>query len=80
MGVDPFETLSDVEGFRLRQGHRWPAAVPEGSMVADLRITAQSTKIAIDHRGIIAYRDGFGKGDEEVWRQVMSDLAQGAAR
>ena len=80
MGVDPLETLAEVHGFKLRQGHPWPAAVPKGSMVADFRILTQSTKIAIDSRGIITYRAGFGKGDVGVWRQVMSDLAEGAAR
>ena len=80
MGVDPLESLAELESYRLRQGHTWPVALAESSLVADLRITTQSTKVAIDHHGVITYRDGYGKGDEEVWRQVMSDLAEGAAR
>ena len=46
-----------------------------GRAIADLRVLKQSTKIAIDGGGVIAYRAGFGSGDMDEWAQVMSGLA-----
>ena len=80
VGVDPFETLDDLEEYRNEKGHPWPVALPEGRTISALRVTVQSTKIAVDHRGIITYRDGYGRGDETAWRRVMSELAERVAR
>jgi hypothetical protein len=77
--VDPLESLEELEAYRVQQGHPWPVAFPASSLIVDLRITVQSTKVAIDHNGVITYRDGYGRGDEEVWRQVMEALVEKAA-
>jgi hypothetical protein len=44
-------------------------------MLADFKVTRQSTKIAIGSDGIITYRDSYGKGDDETWHQVFKELA-----
>ena len=75
VGTDPFETLEDLEEYRRDQGHPWPVALPLGKMLSELRVRQQSTKVAVDAHETIIYRDGYGRGDEETWRQVFRDLA-----
>ena len=71
------ESLETLESYRQKQGHPWPVANPtDGAILQTLGVTVQSTKIAFDGNGVITYRDGFGDGDPEVWRQVFADLAQ----
>ena len=43
-------------------------------MLADFKVRSQSTKIAIDNKGLIVYRDGYGKGDEWLWETVFDKL------
>jgi thiol-disulfide isomerase/thioredoxin len=75
IGQDPTEPLSDLVEFRDNQGHPWPVAMPGRRMLADLRITSQSYKIAFDSDGVIVYRAGYGGGDIETWKAIMADLA-----
>lgn len=71
------EDLDKLESYRERNGHPWPVANPvnERQALADLNVASQSTKIAFDARGVITYRDGFGGGDPDTWRQVFTELA-----
>lgn len=75
VGVDPTESLQELEAFKKEQGYLWSMALPSQNMLADLRVLGRSTKVAFDRRGIIAYRDGYGVGDEAQWRKVFEDLA-----
>ena len=75
IGQDPTERLSDLVEYRDRHGHPWPVALPGRRMLADLRITSQSYKIAFDSEGVIVYRAGYGGGDVETWKAVMAELA-----
>ena len=75
IGQDPTERLSDLVEYRDRQGHPWPVALPGRRMLADLRITSQSYKIAFDSNGVIVYQAGYGGGDPEIWKAVMAELA-----
>ena len=52
----------------------WNVALPLGQMLADFKVRSQSTKIAIDSKGLIVYRDGYGKGDEWLWETVFDKL------
>ena len=72
-----FDNLDRLESHREENGYPWPVAnvVNEGQALADLSVSYQSTKIAFDSRGVITYRDGFGGGGEDAWRQVFTDLA-----
>ena len=70
------ESLENLEKYRERQGHPWPVATTTRQALADLNVTIQSTKIAVDSRGVITYRAGFGQGDPQTWRQVFDDLAR----
>lgn len=49
-------------------------AQPGPDMMSDLKVTRQSTKIAISPDGVITYRDGYGKGTDQTWREVFEDL------
>ena len=51
---------------------------PTGTMLRDLQVLVQSTKIAVDSQGVVIYRDGYGQGNEDTWRQVFRDLAASA--
>lgn len=74
IGQDPTEPLNDLVDFRDNQSLPWPVALPGRRMLADLRITSQSYKIAFDSDGVIVYRAGYGGGDIETWKAIMADL------
>ena len=78
VGVHPgsVEDIATLERFRQEQGYPWPVAAAEGQLLADLNVTIQSTKIAFDSRGVITYREGMGRGNPQVWRDVFRELAE----
>jgi len=43
-------------------------------LIIKLKITEQSTKIAVDKSGNIIYRDGFGQGNPEQWIELFKEL------
>ena len=71
VGVDPTESMIELVQYKEQHGHPWTGAQPVGQMIADLRVTSQSTKIAFNSSGIITYRDGYGKGNKELWAKWM---------
>ena len=77
VGQDPSEPLMDLVAYRDGQGQPWPVSVAGPGMLADLRITTQAFKLALDPDGVVTYRAGFGSGNPEVWRAVIADLASG---
>ena len=74
VGTDPREDLEQLESYRERQEHPWPVAVSQGAMLKDLNVFVQSSKVAFDAQGLIVYRDGYGGGGPEEWRQVFEEL------
>jgi len=52
-----------------------PPVAHRPSMVAAFKVTRQSTKVAFDSTGVITYREGYGRGNEETWRRVFEELA-----
>ena len=77
VGVDPTETMSELVKYKERHSHPWTVAKPLGQMIADLKITSQSTKIAFNSAGVITYRDGYGKGNREIWAKWMENEGAG---
>ena len=75
VGVDPTEDIGELEEYRRGQDYPWPVAQPGEGMLAAFKVTRQSTKVAFDSTGVISYRDGYGRGDEEAWRRVFEELA-----
>ena len=71
VGVDPTESISDLIKHKDQNDHPWTIAKPLDQMIADLKVTSQSTKIAFNSSGIITYRDGYGKGSKEIWTNWM---------
>ena len=78
IGQSPFESIELLESYRIKEGYPWPVAEIDPDVLKDLRVLLQSTKIALDHQGIISYREGYGRGGPEKWRQVLADLADRA--
>ncbi len=77
VGQDPSEPLGELVAYRDGQGQSWPVALAGPRMLADLRITSQAFKLAFDSGGVITYRAGFGNGNPDVWRGVITDLSKG---
>ncbi len=77
VGTDPSESLEDMERYRDQQGYPWPVAEADRSVLSDFSVFVQSTKVAFDGDGIIVYRDGYGAGDEETWRDIFEELGAG---
>ncbi len=77
IGVHPgiVEDIEDLEAYRQERGHPWPVATADPEVMALLGVTIQSTKIAFDSQGTIAYREGMGQGDDEEWRRVFAELS-----
>ena len=76
VGQDPSESLEKMERYRQEQGYPWPVAETDTRTLRKLGVIQVSTKLAVDDRGIIAYRAGHGGGDPETWRGVFRRLAR----
>ena len=79
VGQDPTESLQLMERYRKQQGYPWPVAKTDPQNLRTLRVVQASTKLAVDARGVIIYRDGHGGGNPDTWRRVLRDLAASGA-
>ena len=78
IGQSPSESIEMLESYRQKEGHPWPVAEIDQRILKDLRVLQQSTKIALDHQGVISYRAGHSNGGPDEWKQVFTDLAKQA--
>ena len=78
IGESPLESIELLESYRKQEGYPWPVAEIEPEVLKDLQVLQRSTKIALDHQGIIAYRAGYSRGGANEWRQVFLDLVERA--
>ena len=78
IGQSPFESIEILESDRKKEGYPWPVAEINPDVLKDLQVLQQSTKIALDHQGIIAYRAGYADGGPSEWRKVFLDLVRRA--
>ena len=76
IGYSEVETMDQLEHDRIQQGYPWPIAKIDDDVLKELKVLQQSTKIALDHQGVISYRAGYGNGGDDKWREVFSDLAR----
>ena len=74
VGTDGSEDINQLERYREAQGYPWPVAVPDRTLLPNLRIITQSSKLAIGGDGVITYRDGYGRG-RDAWASVFEELA-----
>ncbi len=79
IGQDPTESLDDLERTRRERGYTWPVAEPIDKMLVDLRVLQESTKIAFDGDGVIAYRKRGGGGGSD-WPGVFRRLAEASSQ
>ena len=68
------EEITVLENDREKEGYPWSVALPSGNMLQDLEVAVQSTQVAIDSRGVIVNRKGFGQGSEDAWRETFRGL------
>ena len=68
------EEITVLENDRDTEGYPWSVALPSGNMLQDLEVAVQSTQVAIDSRGVIINRKGFGQGSEDAWRETFQAL------
>ena len=78
IGQSPFESIDQLEAYRIKEGYPWPIAEIDTSILKELRVLRQSTKIVLDHQGIITYRAGYAAGGTDQWREVFADLVERA--
>ena len=78
IGQSPFESIDQLESDRIKEGYLWPIAEIDPNILRSLRVLQQSTKIVLDHQGIITYRAGYAGGGADKWREVFSDLVERA--
>ena len=74
IGVDPSESIEELEAYSDSHGYPWSMAIPERGMLRDLNILVQSSKVAMDRNGVIVYKDGYARGSDETWRSVFEEL------
>ena len=74
IGQSPFESIEVLEADRVKEGYPWPVAHIETDVLKDLRVLQQSTKIVLDHQGIVTYRAGYADGGASEWRKIFIDL------
>ncbi len=78
IGQSPFESIDQLESYRIKEGYPWPIAEIDPNILRSLRVLQQSTKIVLDHQGIITYRAGYADGGADKWRTVFSALVERA--
>ncbi len=78
IGQSQLESIEQLETYRVKEGYPWPIAEIDQNVLRDLRVLQQSTKIALDHQGIVSYRAGYADGGVNKWREVFTDLAERA--
>ena len=59
------ESAGQLEGYIAENGYSdMVATQPVGSMLRDLKVTSQSSMLALDESGVITFRKGYGgRGD-----------------
>ncbi len=76
IGTDPRESIDHLEADRESNDYPWPVAYADESMLSDLRIYAQPSKIAMSADGTITHRYGFGHGDKyESWGDFFDHIS-----
>lgn len=78
IGVHPnvVEDMETLESYRAERDQPWLVATAPSTVMAELGVTIQSTKIAFDSEGTIVYREGMGQGSDEEWHRVFTELSQ----
>ncbi len=77
IGQDVTEGVGRLEDYRASEDLPFPVAEVSNNVLRSLEIIRQSTKVAVDHNGVITYRAGIGEGEGD-WPKVFSELASGA--
>jgi hypothetical protein len=74
--TDPSESESKIRGFRDDNGYSWLWAASHREVMRDYNITVQSSKVAVDHQGVIVFREGYGTQPGETWEKLFEELSK----
>lgn len=64
-----------LESFIAGQAYYGIVGIADRDILKLLDVKIQSTKIAIDSEGTIIYREGYGKGEKDEFRDVFAKLS-----
>ena len=64
-----------LESFIAQQAYYGIVGIADRDILKLLDVKIQSTKIAIDSEGTIIYREGYGKGGKDEFRDVFAKLS-----
>ena len=72
------ESAATLESYARQNGYEnITSTQPVGSMLRDLKITSQSSMLAMDAHSVITFRKGYGRGaDEQTLRSEFERLTQ----
>ena len=71
------ESGETIDNYIADQGYSNMIAVaPVGTMLADMRITSQSSIVAVNGDGVITFRKGFGGGGSGEFTSEFEKLVQ----
>ncbi len=75
VGTNPFESVDELEAYRVEHGFPWPVAHPDEGMLAALGITRQASKVAIGGGWTITHHYGTGRGDYDSWSALFDEIS-----
>lgn len=74
--MDLGESVQDLKRFRERQGYPFQLATTDAATLIAYHYVGQSSKFGVDRSGVIAYRAGYGQGNDDEWRALFRRLAE----
>lgn len=75
MSYDLAENPEAIGAFFTDNGYPWPAFLGNSQVLADYKVLVQDTKLAIDRRGVIVFRRGYGIISPQEWERLFQDLS-----
>ena len=76
VGFDTTESLAQLESFRQPNSYPWPVASASRQMARDFRVNVQSTSLILSSSGIVLFRQGYGAGSADAWRQALDGVVK----
>jgi hypothetical protein len=64
-----------LRAYQADEGFPWPVAIAGRQMIEDYNVISTSIKVAVDPRGVVAYRRGYGVESADQWRALFRSLA-----
>lgn len=72
--IDPMLSIEQIVTYGKKEEYPWRMAKPLDDMLSKLKVISESTKIAIDAKGYIIYRESYGGGNLVEYEEILSLL------